>query len=163
MPLLATHYGSQRGQGMQELALPQPGRIVQGWQRDTADAQPRQEFEALLADAAPLAFRVARAVLRNSADAEDVAQEALLRAYRRFDRLREPHRFRGWLVRIAFRLAIDRIRSAKRREQRETLWSRSAPHLSTEDVAAASEFQSHLERALSELAEKYRLVLFLSA
>src|SRR2546425_8398243 len=37
---------------------------------------------------------------------EDVAQEALLRAYRRFDRLRDRNRFRAWLVRIAFRLAL---------------------------------------------------------
>src|SRR5262249_8979466 len=114
-------------------------------------------------EAAPLAFRVARGVLRNSADAEDVAQEALLRAYRRFDRLRDRQRFRGWLVRISFRLALDRLRSGKRREQRETLWSQSEPRISTEDAAATSEFQFHLERAIAELSEKYRLVLLLNA
>lgn len=149
---------------MQELVLPQPGPMAQReWEREAADAAERQEFEALLSEAAPLAFRVARGVLRNSADAEDVAQEALLRAYRRFDRLRDRQRFRGWLVRIAFRLAIDRVRSAKRREVRETLWSQSEPRVSTEDAAATSEFQSHLERALAEISEKYRLVLLLSA
>jgi len=149
---------------MQELVLPQPGPMAQReWERQAAGAAERQEFEALLSEAVPLAFRVARGVLRNSADAEDVAQEALLRAYRRFDRLRDRQRFRGWLVRIAFRLAIDRVRSAKRREQRETLWSQSEPRVSTEDTAAASEFQSHLERALAEISDKYRLVLLLSA
>src|SRR5262249_5662115 len=101
--------------------------------------------------------------LRSSADAEDIAQEALLRAYRRFDRLRDRQRFRGWLVRIAFRLALDRIRSEKRRETRETLWSRTKHHASTEEVAASSEFQSHLEGALAELSDKYRLVLLLNA
>jgi len=149
---------------MQELVLPQPGPIAQReWEREAAGVATRQEFEALLTDAAPLAFRVARGVLRNSADAEDVAQEALLRAYRRFDRLREPQRFRGWLVRIAFRIALDRLRSSKRREQRETLWSRSAPLVTTEDAAATSEFQRHLERALAQISEKYRLVLLLNA
>lgn len=149
---------------MQELVLPQPGPMAQReWEREAAGAAERQEFEALLSEAAPLAFRVARGVLRNSADAEDVAQEALLRAYRRFDRLRDRQRFRGWLVRIAFRLAIDRVRSAKRRELRETLWSQSEPQFSTEDAAATSEFQWHLERALGEISEKYRLVLLLSA
>jgi RNA polymerase sigma-70 factor, ECF subfamily len=149
---------------MQELALPQPGRIAQGeWEREAAETASRQEFEALLAEAAPLAFRVARGILRNSADAEDIAQEALIRAYRRFDRLRDRQRFRGWLVRIAFRLSLDRLRSAKRRETRETLWSQTACRASTEDVAASSEFQSHLESALAGLSDKYRLVLLLNA
>jgi RNA polymerase sigma-70 factor, ECF subfamily len=149
---------------MQELALPQPGPIAQQeWEREASEAASRQEFETLLAEAAPLAFRVARGVLRNSADAEDIAQEALLRAYRRFGGLRDRQRFRGWLVRIAFRLALDRLRSAKRREARETLWSETSPRLGTEDIAASSEFQTHLESALAELSEKYRLVLLLNA
>ena len=109
---------------------------------------------------------MARGVLRNSADAEDVAQEALLRAYRSFDRLRDRNRFRAWLVRISFRLALDRLRSAKRREQRDVLWSQPAhqpPAATAEDLAASSEFQVHLDRALAELPEKLRLVLLLAA
>ena len=109
---------------------------------------------------------MARGVLRNTADAEDVAQEALLRAYRRFHHLRERNRFRGWLVRITFRLALDRARSAKRREERETLWSRPerrAPVDTAEDLAARSQFEQRLERAMDELPEKLRLVLLLSA
>src|SRR6266581_185569 len=90
---------------------------------EAARADTRREFEERLAECGPLAYRVARGVLRNAADAEDVAQEALLRAYRRFDRLRDRNRFRGWLVRIAFRLALDRLRSSKRRDQRDTFWS----------------------------------------
>jgi RNA polymerase sigma-70 factor (ECF subfamily) len=104
--------------------------------------------------------------LRNDADAEDVAQEALLRAYRRFDRLRDPLRFRGWLVRIVFRLALDRARSAKRRELRETEWAQPARRAvppNAEELAASSEFQAHLERALEALPEKLRLVLLLAA
>src|SRR3982074_284616 len=112
---------------MQELVLIQPMRAAEEqWNREAAHAAKRREFEERLAECGPLAYRVARGVLRNDADAEDVAQEALLRAYRRFDRLRDPMRFRGWLVRIAFRLALDRARSAKRRELRETAWARPA-------------------------------------
>jgi RNA polymerase sigma-70 factor (ECF subfamily) len=126
----------------------------------------RREFEARLAECGPLAFRAARGVLRNDADAEDVAQEALLRAYRRFDRLRDAQRFRGWLVRIVFRLALDRARSAKRRELRETEWAlparRAAPP-SAEELAASSEFQAHFDSALDALPEKLRLVLLLAA
>ena len=149
---------------MQELVLIQPGRAAENeCAEEAAQAALRREFEERLAECGALAYRVARGVLRNNADAEDVAQEALLRAYRRFERLRDRGRFRAWLVRIAFRLAIDRARSQKRREVRETLWSQSAPRPSTEDVAAASEFQQHVDRAVDELPEKQRLVLLLAA
>jgi RNA polymerase sigma-70 factor, ECF subfamily len=151
---------------MQELVLIQPMRAAEDqWSRE-AQSTKRREFEERLAQCGPLAYRVARGVLRNDADAEDVAQEALLRAYRRFDRLRDPLRFRGWLVRIVFRLALDRARSAKRRELRETEWSqpsrRAAPP-TAEELAASSEFQKHFDRAMDALPEKLRLVLLLSA
>ncbi len=152
---------------MQELALIQPGGMARDeFLREAAQAQARREFEERLAECGPLAYRVARGVLRNSADAEDVAQEALLRAYRRFDRLRDRNRFRPWLVRIAFRLALDRLRSSKRREQRDTFWSHPAhqpPAANAEDLAVSNEFQAHLDRALGELPEKLRLVLLLAA
>jgi RNA polymerase sigma-70 factor (ECF subfamily) len=149
---------------MQELVLIQPrGAAGAEWTREAANAAVRREFEDRLAECGPLAYRVARGVLRNSADAEDVAQEALLRAYRRFHRLRDRNRFRAWLVRITFRLALDRARSAKRREQRETLWAQPVPRPTTEDLAASSEFQAHLDRAVEALPEKLRLVLLLSA
>ncbi len=152
---------------MQELVLVQPGRTVgdELGQR-AAQADTRREFEERLAECGPLAYRVARGVLRNTADAEDVAQEALLRAYRKFDRLRDRNRFRAWLVRISFRLALDRLRSGKRRELRDTLWSqpqRQPPAATAENLAASTEFQVHLESALAELPEKLRLVLLLAA
>src|SRR6266849_1163698 len=152
---------------MQELVLVQPGRTVgDELEHEAAQADTRREFEQLLAECGPLAYRVARGVLRNTADAEDVAQEALLRAYRRFDRPRDRNRFRAWLVRIAFRLALDRLRSGKRRQQRDTLWSQPEYQPSAtnaEDLAASNEFQAHLENALAELPEKLRLVLLLAA
>jgi RNA polymerase sigma-70 factor (ECF subfamily) len=122
----------------------------------------QNEWESLLAENAPLAYRVARGVLRNDADAEDVAQEALLRAHQRFERLRDRARFRAWLVRISFRLALDRLRAAKRRQSRETQWvfenaSRSG------HAGNGTEFQRQFDRALEELPEKQRLVLLLAA
>jgi len=152
---------------MQELVLVQPGRTVgEGLEHAAAQAGMRREFEERLAECGTLAYRVARGVLRNTAEAEDVAQEALLRAYRQFDRLRERNCFRAWLVRIVFRLALDRLRSGKRREQRDTLWSQpehQQPAATAEDIAASNEFQEHLDEALAELPEKLRLVLLLAA
>src|SRR5216683_3785849 len=163
---------------MQELVLVQPCRTVDRFAvardndrlaaaqdkgdelaHEPAKADTRREFEDRLAECGPLAYRIARGVVRNDADAEDVAQEALIRAYRRFDRLRDRNRFRAWLVRISFRLALDRVRSGKRRELRDTLWSQPEhqPRAATaEDLAASSEFQAHLDNALAELPEKLR-------
>jgi RNA polymerase sigma-70 factor (ECF subfamily) len=152
---------------MQEMVLIQLGGMARGESvGEAVEADVRREFEARLAECGPLAYRVARGVLRNTADAEDVAQEALLRAYRYFDRLRDRNRFRSWLVRIAFRLALDRLRSRKRSEVRDTLWSQPEhrpPAATAEDLAASNEFQTHLDRALEELPEKLRLVLLLAA
>ena len=151
---------------MRELVLIQPGRILEGLtEREAGEARASREFEERLEECGPLAFRVAQGVLRNAADAEDVAQEALLRAYRNFARLREPARFRGWLVRITFRLALDRWRSAKRREKRETEWMEpehrtAAP--TAEEMAASREFRARLERALEDLPEKFRIVVLLA-
>jgi RNA polymerase sigma-70 factor, ECF subfamily len=151
---------------MQELVLIQPGDAAEReLAREVERQATRREFEERLAECGPLAYRVARGVLRNTADAEDVAQDSLLRAYRRFDRLRDRNRFRAWLVRITFRIALDRLRSSKRREQRDALWPQPGHErvATAEDLAAASEFQAHVDRALDELSERYRLVLLLSA
>jgi RNA polymerase sigma-70 factor, ECF subfamily len=151
---------------MRELVLIQPGRVLVGpSERESESSRSHREFEERLAECGPLAFRVAYGVLRHAADAEDVAQEALLKAYRNFERLREPARFRGWLVRIAFRVALDRWREAKRREKRETQEDpeQRASGPTVEELAVSREFQARLERAMAELPEKFRLVLLLAA
>src|SRR5258706_7166394 len=78
-----------------------------------------REFEARLVESSTLAFRVAYGVLRHRQDAEDVAQEAFVKAYRRFRDLRDRERFRAWLVRMTWRLALDRQRRDRRRAARE--------------------------------------------
>ena len=131
------------------------------------DASLQSEFEQLLADCPTLAFRVAMSVLRNRGDAEDVAQEAMLRAYRNFRSLRDRTKFRGWLVRTAWRLALDRIRSVGRRERRElatldpTIGMARGPH--AEAIAASNEFERHVGAALDKLPEKLRVVMVLAA
>jgi RNA polymerase sigma-70 factor, ECF subfamily len=85
----------------------------------TVDQELEREFESRLVETSTLAFRVAYGVLRHRQDAEDVAQEAFVKAYRNFRDLRNRERFRAWLVRMTWRLAIDRRRNDRRREARE--------------------------------------------
>ena len=119
------------------------------------------EFEARLRESGTLAFRVAYAVLRDRPDAEDVAQEAFVRAFRSFGQLRDRERFRAWLVRTTWRLAIDRRRGDRRRVIREQAVEPPG-ELSVEQVAVARERASHLWAAIDALPEKLRLVVVLS-
>src|SRR5207247_8472992 len=80
-----------------------------------------RDFEARLVESSTLAFRVAYGVLRHREDAEDVAQEAFVKAHRSFRQLRDRDRFRAWLVRMTWRLAIDRQRGDRRRVPRENV------------------------------------------
>jgi RNA polymerase sigma-70 factor, ECF subfamily len=132
--------------------------------KQDADWTAEREFERRLAEYSPLAFRVALGVLHSQADAEEVAQEALVRAYRHFSRLRDSAHFQAWLVRVTWRLAIDRQRSAARRERREQAALANEPlPLSVEQAALSREFQDRLEKAVDSLPEKLRRVVILAA
>jgi RNA polymerase sigma factor (sigma-70 family) len=157
---------------MQALEATLPGNVVQrDVQRDGEKSEivrenaAAREFEEQLADGASMAFRLAMSVLRNRADAEDVAQDALLRAYRGFAKLRERGAFRGWLCRITWRLALDKQRGTRRREKRETAstFVPGTPERSVEQMAVANEFDRHLAKAMDELPEKLRQALVLAA
>jgi RNA polymerase sigma-70 factor (ECF subfamily) len=67
-------------------------------------------FEEAFDDLFPRAFRMARRMLGDSAAAEDVAAEAMARAYARWPKVSVlPYRD-GWLLRVTANLAIDRMR-----------------------------------------------------
>src|SRR5688572_6942815 len=121
-----------------------------------------REFERLLAESSTLAFRVAYGVLRQREDAEDVAQEAFIKAHRNFRRLRDRASFRAWLVRLTWRLALDRQRTNRRRANRDTEHGRLAPVATSADPAIVNERAHEVWRAIDELPEKLRLPLVLS-
>jgi RNA polymerase sigma-70 factor (ECF subfamily) len=56
---------------------------------------------------------VSHSILQNDADAEEVAQEALLKAFARLDQLRSGQCFRGWLLQIATNEARKRLREQR--------------------------------------------------
>ena len=128
----------------------------------TAEAGVDREFEDRLGECSNLAVRVAYSVLRQRQDAEDVAQEAFARAYTRFAQLRDRDRFRAWLVRMTWRLALDRRRSDTRRLVRETAVVPAAQQ-TVEDEAIAEERAARLWAAIDALPEKLRITIVLSA
>ncbi len=136
----------------------------------TADGQLEREFEDRLADSSRLAFRGAFSVLRQREDAEDVAQEAFAKAYRNFSQLRDRTRFRSWLVRMTWRMALDRQRANRRRMAREIptddeaggRYERVDQRTTPADVTAARQRAEELWKAIEALPEKLRLVIVLA-
>jgi RNA polymerase sigma-70 factor (ECF subfamily) len=59
-------------------------------------------------------FRLARSVLRNGAEAEDVVQETYMRAFAKLDDFRGPDGFSAWLAQIAYNEALGRVRAWER-------------------------------------------------
>ena len=126
----------------------------------SVDRDLEHEFEARLLESSTLAFRVAFSVLRHREDAEDVAQEAFAKAYRSFRQLRDRDRFRAWLVRMTWRLALDRRRSDRRRLAREDVVA-VTPTIVV-DSTDAHERSALLWKAIDGLSEKLRVVIVLA-
>jgi len=82
---------------------------------EAAASGDRAAFSAVMRYALPRAWRLAQRLLGNAAEAEDVAQEAMLRLWRHaasFNPARAP--FEAWAARIVTNLALDRLRARTR-------------------------------------------------
>jgi RNA polymerase sigma-70 factor (ECF subfamily) len=142
---------------MHETARRHPGTLV------TLDAELEREFEERLRESSDLAVRIAYGVVRQRQDAEEIAQEAFVKAYRSFGGLRNRGAFRAWLVRMTWRLAIDRWRSDRRRQAREDASWTPDPDATAESVVSANQRAERLWRAIDDLPEKLRQAIVLSA
>ncbi|MBI3944389.1 MAG: sigma-70 family RNA polymerase sigma factor [Armatimonadetes bacterium] len=78
-----------------------------------ARAGSRDAFDRLAERHRPSLLRVCRRRLSSTEDAEDAAQETLIRALRALSCLRDPQRFRPWLSRIAANVCRDRLARAE--------------------------------------------------
>jgi RNA polymerase sigma-70 factor, ECF subfamily len=121
-------------------------------------------FSARVAENQRRVFQIAYSVLGNRPDAEDVTQETFLRAYRSVGSLRDAERFRSWVNRIAFRLALNRQRSSRRSLDRDTTWQAGSAR---EQASPSGEVQDRLllaklRTAIEKLPAKFRLVVQLS-
>ncbi len=138
---------------------------VQGLISGAAAGEREAEFAARVEQTQQRVFRVAYSVLLNAADAEEVAQDAFLRAYRRRSSLRDPAKFRSWVARIAFRLALNRRRAHGRRLARDAAWYAARPSAPGEGPPNEADDVSFegIREEIDRLPEKLRVVLLLSA
>ena len=122
------------------------------------------EFGARVAENQRRVFQIAYGVLGNAADAEDIAQETFLRGYKKFGSLRDAEKFRAWVNRIAFRLALNRQRGQRRRVARDSAWhvAEVGVMVDGEKTAEQQFVLNQLRREIEELPEKLRSVLQLS-
>jgi RNA polymerase sigma-70 factor (ECF subfamily) len=106
--------------------------------------------------------------VKDASEAEDVAQETFIRAFRALDRLADPDRFLPWLLRIAANRATDLARKRRNDQSLDRLLEDGElpPHLSSpqEDPGRQIDIEEECRlvwRAVERLPEKYRLVMML--
>jgi RNA polymerase sigma-70 factor (ECF subfamily) len=137
---------------------------MDNWIARTDAGEREAGFGARVAENQRRVFHIAYGVLGNSADAEEVAQETFMRAFRKFHLLREPEKFRAWVNRIAFRLALNRQRGTRRQLTRDTAWHAHAAGDSVNGLTNAEQrvLLERLRNEIDALPEKLRSVLQLS-
>ena len=109
------------------------------------------------------AFRAAFLVLRDAAEAEDAAQEALMKAYRALGRFTSGSAFRPWLLKIVINQALTMTKSRQRRTamaERMAATEYIAPYTIDETVMDAERARL-VWAALEALREQERVVVYL--
>lgn len=114
-------------------------------------------------------YRVARAIVRDDAEAEDVTQQAFLNAYRHLDQFASRAMFSTWLTKIVVHEALARARRRGRFDEQEAgddfddrdeeaVAALTAPGPDPERQAFAGELRALIESAIDRLPEHYRVV-----
>jgi RNA polymerase sigma-70 factor (ECF subfamily) len=114
-------------------------------------------------------FRAALAALGTPEDAEEVAQEAFVAAFRHLQDFREDASFKTWLLSIAWRKALTRRRSVKSFLRRfvqppeDTEWQVPDAGRTQEQAVLYQELHELVRREISKLAPKLRDALLLAS
>lgn len=130
--------------------------------RNAKDAFERQAEQVF-----PSVFGTALRLTRSKEDAEDLAQEAIVRAYEAFDRF-DGANFKAWLLRIVTNLYINRYRQRQRGPQLASIDEEGAiePVASEDDVPGQIMFDTLLsgevEEALAKVPDDFRIAVILS-
>jgi RNA polymerase sigma-70 factor, ECF subfamily len=119
----------------------------------------RERFEAEALPHVKRLYGTAYRMTRNAADAEDLVQETLFRAFRGFEGFRPGTNIRAWLYTILHRVRTDALRRAGRRPQTEELVSDGpAVPAPQESLVWGGE---DVERALGSVPEVFREAVLL--
>lgn len=121
-----------------------------------------EAFEVLLVRHFEAAFAVALGVAADRDEAEDVLQDAFVRAWERIGQCRRPERFRGWLASVVRSTGLNRVEARKRRRQTslgDMGLKAETPSPSTR--VERSELRARLEAALEKLPEVQRQAVLL--
>ena len=105
-------------------------------------------------------YRLARGILRNDSEAEDVVQETYVRAFTHLDGFRGESGLSTWLSRIAINEALGRVRSARPHVELDAQIIKFpvSPAGDPERTMAQREIQRVVERAIDELPDVFRMV-----
>ena len=137
-----------------------------------ARAGDREAFRAIMTRCNQRLFRVARAVLRDDAEAEDVLQEAYAKAFAAIAGFRGESGVATWLTRIVLNEAHSRLRSRRPTVEVDAIetaqegaqvlaFPNMARSEDPEADAARGQIRRILEQAVDELPEPFRLVFIL--
>jgi RNA polymerase sigma-70 factor, ECF subfamily len=123
-------------------------------------------FEILMRRHNRRVFRATRAILRRDDEAEDVMQEAYVRAYEHLNEFRGDASFATWLTRIAVHEAMARSRRERRvgpldQQLQESENMLAKAHRTPEQLVNDGELRGVLEKAIDALPEDFRLVFVL--
>ena len=114
-------------------------------------------------------FRIARSILRNDAEAEDIVQDAFVKAFTELKALRDPGSAAAWLAKITANLAISRVRQLKRRskvvladgDSENTPSDMETDQHTPERITAMGDVRRLLENAIDRLPDGFREVFML--
>ena len=98
-----------------------------------------------------------RRLTRNSALADDLAQDTFLRAFQNMDKIQDGTKTKSWLFQIAYRIFLDHIRKAKRRQN---LADENMP-VDDEMVGSPAGMKMDIEQAMNTLTPEQRAAVML--
>jgi RNA polymerase sigma-70 factor (ECF subfamily) len=119
----------------------------------------REAFEMIIRTHSRTLFAIAYAILQNREEAEDVVQDALVKAWKTRWRVRDPEKFPAWLATIARHRARDIFR--KRRTVPLSATTNEVIEASSAAEPGGSELDQQLHSALAALPELHRAALTL--
>jgi RNA polymerase sigma-70 factor (ECF subfamily) len=127
----------------------------------TTELTPTEQLESLVKDHLDAVYRVAFSVVRDSALAEDVAQDAILKAWKALPTFRGESSLRSWVLRITHNTAISTLRKRREEVRDPDLLPETASSSSTEHDVVGSMSIDAFEEALNQLDELSRSIVVL--